>query len=122
MRVIVNPDTGADGSALRWWNWMSVDQIAGEFRSMLAMYGPYAWAVAVGNEQELNQGGTTEDGARYAAVLKAVEPIIATMAPHAIRVAGEVSPWGLAFLSEAVRGGLPGVQRYPRIRIRCQVA
>lgn len=127
MRVIVNPSTGADGSALacvqaaatggyhvdltiQWWNPMSVDQIADEFRSMLSIYGPYVWAAAVGNEQELNQGGTTEDGARYAAVWKAVEPIIVTMAPRAIRVAGEVSPWGLPFLSEAVRGGLPGVQ------------
>jgi hypothetical protein len=35
-----------------------------------------------------------------------VEPIIAAMAPHATRVAGEVLPWGLP----AVRGGLPGVQ------------
>jgi hypothetical protein len=32
------------------------------------------------------------------------------MAPRAIRVAGEVSPWGLPFLSGAVRSGLPGVQ------------
>jgi hypothetical protein len=90
MRVIVNPGTGADGSALgcvqaaategyhvdltiQLWNWMSVNQDAGEFRSMLAMYGPYVWAVAVGNEQELNQGGASEGGARYAAIWKAVE-------------------------------------------------
>jgi hypothetical protein len=49
---------------------------------------------------------------QYAAIWRAVEPTIATMAPHAIRVAGEVSPWGLPFLSEAVRAGLPGVQAF----------
>jgi hypothetical protein len=123
MRLIVNPGTGADGSALQcvrdavyagyhvdltiqYWNPMTVAQDADFFRSILGIYGPLAWANSVGNEQELNQGGTTEDGTQYAAVWKAVEPIVATMAPHAI-------PWGLRPLGGRERrsAGSPGAIR-----------
>jgi hypothetical protein len=41
---------------------------------------------------------------------KAVEPIVARLAPHAIRVAGEISPWGLSYLRAALSAGLPGAQ------------
>jgi len=47
---------------------------------------------------------------QYSNVWKAVLPIIKRYAPHAIQVAGEISPWGITFLQSAFRHGLPGAQ------------
>jgi hypothetical protein len=127
LRLVVDPQHGEAGQALpcvqaavaagyrvhiaiaysnRWPN----RTVVAYFKQVLASYAPYAWAISIGNEQELLQGGASATGRRYAAVWRAAEPVVARLAPQAIRVAGEVSPWGLSFLRAAYASGLPGVQ------------
>jgi hypothetical protein len=91
---------------LQYSNAWSTAKVAGYFRSTLPEYARYAWAVSVGNEQDLVQarGGSARS---YRTVWNAVEPIIARLAPHAIRVYGEVSPFGFAFLKASFRPGRP---------------
>lgn len=127
LRIVIDPNHGASGQALpcvtaavksgirvhltiEYFNRWSSAQDASYFTRVLGYYARYAWAVSIGNEQELLQGGSSESGARYAAVWRVLEPIVAHRAPHAIRVAGEVSPWGLAFLRAAWAKRLPGAQ------------
>jgi hypothetical protein len=127
LRIVIAPVHGAQGQALgcvqaavasgirvnfaiNYSNRWSIARDVAYFKSVLGYYAPYAWAVSVGNEQELRQGGVSETAARYAAVWRAVEPVIAKLAPHAIRVAGEVSPWGLPYLRAIYSYGLPGAQ------------
>jgi hypothetical protein len=91
---------------LQYSNAWSTAKVADYVRSTLAKYARYAWAVSVGNEQDLFQarGGS---GRSYRAVWNAVEPIIARHAPHAIRVFGEVSPFGFSFLKTSFSTGRP---------------
>jgi hypothetical protein len=96
--------------AIPYSNRWSIARDVAYFKQVLAYYGRYAWAISVGNEQELTEGGATESPARYAAVWRAVQPVLARLAPHALRVAGEVSPWGLSFLRAIYDQRLPGVQ------------
>lgn len=127
LRVVIDPQNGADGQALGcvraavgagdkvqvaivYSNRWSTRRVVAYFGHVLASYAPYAWAISIGNEQELLHGGATATSARYAAVWRAVEPVVTRLAPRAIRVAGEISPWGLSFLQVAYRSGLPGVQ------------
>jgi hypothetical protein len=127
LRIVIDPRHGVDGQAvgclraavgagyrvhvaISYSNRWSKARIVGYFRRVLASYAPYAWAISIGNEQELNQGGAKESGAQYAAVWRAVEPVVAHLAPHAIRVAGEISPWGINFLRAAYAARMPGVQ------------
>ncbi len=127
LRVIIDPRHGAGGQAvpcvaaavragyrvhivIGYFNTWSRSRIVGYVRQVLASYGRYAWAVSIGNEQELNQGGSKETGAQYAAVWRATEPVLAAAAPRAIRVVGEVSPWGINFLHTAFTAGLPRAQ------------
>jgi hypothetical protein len=111
----------------------SPKQVASYFAQTLPPYAPYVWAVAVGNEQDIfsNQHlaqGTPRTvrvctgsgrrrrcrrsaGAYYRQVWNAVEPVVARIAPHALRVYGETSPWGFSFLKDGFRTGRPpGVQ------------
>ncbi|MGN6867367.1 MAG: hypothetical protein ACTHMY_03070 [Solirubrobacteraceae bacterium] len=81
-------------------------KVAAYFRRTLPQYAPYAWAVSVGNEQDLVQGGRST-GASYRAVWNAVEPILARITPHAIRVYGETSPFGFPFLEQSFSPGRP---------------
>jgi hypothetical protein len=103
-------------------------QVAAYFGRTLPQYAPYAWAVSVGNEQDLPQGAPiprgrsvvcsgagrrrtcrrSTAGEDYRAVWNAVEPVLARTAPRAIRVYGEASPFGFAFLKDSFR---PGVAR-----------
>ena len=103
-------------------------QVAAYFRRTLPEYAPYAWAVSVGNEQDLTQGAPapagrsvvcTRTGGRrscrsstagedYRAVWNAVEPVLKGIAPHAVRVYGETSPFGFPFLEDSY---LPGPAR-----------
>jgi hypothetical protein len=85
-------------------------QTVGYFKQVLSYYGRFAWAVSIGNEQELFQGGPGRTGPQYAEAWQALEPVVAQLAPQAIRVAGEISPWGWTYLKRAVRAGLPGAQ------------
>ncbi len=135
LRVVVNPKYGATGSAvpcvqaayqagfrihvvIQVWSSWRVKRDAAFFSRVLPYYAPYAWAVSIGNEQELainsslhpRKRDTGLTGRQYAAMWRAVEPIVARLAPHAIRVAGEVSPWGLSYLQDALAAGLPGAQ------------
>jgi hypothetical protein len=135
LRVVINPKYGATGSAapcieaaykagfrihvvIQVWSAWSPTQDAAFFSRVLPRYAPYAWAVSVGNEQELKVNSMLHPlkrsvgltGRQYAAVWKAVEPIVARLAPHTIRVAGEISPWGLSYLRDALAAGLPGAQ------------
>jgi hypothetical protein len=99
------------------------------FARTLPAYAPYAWAVSVGNEQDiisthhLAQGTPrtarlctdTGDrrhcrpstGAFYREVWDAVEPVLARVAPKALRVYGETSPWGFAYLKDGFATGRP---------------
>jgi hypothetical protein len=87
-------------------------QTVAYFKQVLSYYGRYAWAVSIGNEQELVEGGPPRTGRQYAEQWQALEPIVAALAPQAIRVAGEISPWGWTFLKRAVSVGLPGAQAF----------
>jgi hypothetical protein len=103
-------------------------RVAAYFAQTLPTYAPYLWAVSVGNEQDiisknrLAQGGdprrarectgtgshrrcTRTTGAYYREVWEAVEPVIARLAPHALRVYGETSPWGFGFIKDSFRAG-----------------
>ena len=75
-------------------------RVVAYFRRTLPLFAPYAWAVSVGNEQDLVQGGQGSPG-NYRLVWNMVEPILARTAPHAIRVYGETSPFGFPFLQES---------------------
>jgi hypothetical protein len=98
-------------------------QVAAYFARVLPTYAPYVWAVGVGNEQDLAMSGTygqgtvslTRDGRsagqNYRAVWNAVEPVLVRLAPHAIRVYGEFSPWGFGSTQVGfAHGRPPGVQ------------
>ena len=127
LRIVIDPRHGARGQAqgclqgavaagykvhvaISYTNAWRKRQVVSYFRQVLGFYARYAWAISIGNEQELNQGGTKATGAQYAAVWRAVEPVVAHVAPHAIRVAGEISPWGINFLRAAWSAHLPGAQ------------
>lgn len=128
LRVVVQTPYGQNGQALPcvraaraagaklnlaigYNNLWSTSTIVAYFRHVLALYGPYAWAISIGNEQEVSAGkGVSATPTRYASVWRAVEPVVAQLAPQAIRVAGEVSPWGFSFLRQAYASGLPGAQ------------
>jgi hypothetical protein len=127
--------------SLQYANAWSPTQVASYFARTLPQYAPYAWAVSVGNEQDLGGprrvGGQTVElpqgvvprtarvctgsgrrrrcwrnqGAYYRLVWNAVEPVIARVAPRALRVFGEASPWGFIFLKQTFETGPPrGVQ------------
>jgi hypothetical protein len=81
-------------------------QVAAYFRRTLPQYAPYAWAVSVGNEQDLVQSAHAT-GTQYRAVWNAVEPILAHAAPRAIRVYGETSPFGFSFLQQSFQPRRP---------------
>jgi PASTA domain len=127
MRVVVSRDWGANGEALpcvraaivdgvklhldlQYYNNWTVAQDAAFARQVLGYYGPYVWAVSVGNEQELGIDAKPQTPAQYAATWRALVPVIRSAAPQAILIAGEISPWGEGFLKAAYADGLPGVQ------------
>lgn len=128
LRVVIQTPYGQNGQALPcvraaraagakvniaigYNNLWSTSTIVAYFRHVLSSYAPYAWAISIGNEQELSEGkGAAETPSHYAEVWRAVEPVVARLAPHAIRVAGEISPWGFSFLRSAYASGLPGAQ------------
>ena len=99
-------------------------RVAAYFARILPRYASYAWAVSVGNEQDLTQGAPaphgrstvctrsgrpscrpTTAGEDYRAVWNAVEPVLRRIAPHAIRVYGETSPFGFPFLEDGYLAG-----------------
>jgi hypothetical protein len=97
---------------IQWWNRWKDSRIKKFFGLVLKRGQPRPWAVSIGNEQELrNNGGRRGISPRaYARIWRRVEPIIAARAPHAVRVAGEISPWHLGWLQQALADRLPGVQ------------
>ena len=119
--------------SLQYLNAWSPKRVAAYFAQTLPPYAPYVWAVSVGNEQDivskqrLAQGtprtarGCTDSGRRkrcrrstgayYRLVWDAVEPVLARVAPKALRVYGETSPWGFTFLKDSFETKRPrGVQ------------
>ena len=122
--------------SLQYENAWSPKQVAAYYARTLPQYARYAWAVSLGNEQDLGgipgqtlpQGVAprkarvcagsgrrrhcwNNQGAYYTLVWDAVEPVIARIAPHALRVFGEASPWGFTFLKQTFETGRPrGVQ------------
>ncbi len=128
LRAVVTPDTyrlgimrcaqsaAAAGYRLhlvvQWWNRWNDARIRNFFALVLKSGQPSPWAVSIGNEQELrNHGGRRGISPRgYARIWRRVEPVVAARAPHAVRVAGEISPWHLGWFQQALARGLPGVQ------------
>jgi len=109
--------------SLQFNNHLPPTQVAAYMRQVLPAYAPYVWAVGVGNEQDLSmpaaygQGtvSLSKDGRSvgqsYRAVWNAVEPVLAKLVPHAIRVYGEFSPWGFSATEQGfAHGRPPGVQ------------
>jgi hypothetical protein len=110
----------ADGArveiSIQWRSVWSPAQTAAFVSQELAIYAPYVWAVGLGNEQDLlwNMPGRPYDpaqtAAQYVADWDAAEPIVAQMAPQALRVALEASPWSYPFSQRVLADGLPGAQ------------
>jgi hypothetical protein len=117
--------------SLQYNNAWSPTRVSSYFARTLPAYAKYAWAVSVGNEQDivskqrLAQGAPRtarvctgrrrrcqrSAGAYYRQVWNAVEPVVARVAPKALRVYGETSPWGFSFLKASFQTGRPrGVQ------------
>ena len=111
---------GADGArveiSIQWRSVWSPAAVAAFVSQELALYAPYVWAVGLGNEQDLlwNLPGRPYDPAQtpaqYATDWGAAEPVVAQMAPYALRVAVEASPWSFPFSQQALADGLPGAQ------------
>ena len=136
VRIVLGPYYGAPGTngqaipclkaaaaagarveiSIQWRSVWSPAQTAAFVSQQLALYAPYVWAVGLGNEQDLlwNLPGRPYDpaqtAAQYAADWGAAEPIVAQMAPHALRVAVEASPWSYPFSQQVLADGLPGAQ------------
>jgi hypothetical protein len=136
LRIVLSPYYGAVGTtgtaipclraaaaagarveiSIQWRSVWSTAQTAAFVRQELALYAPYVWAVGLGNEQDLlwNLPGRPYDPAQtpaqYVADWDATEPILAQMAPRAVRVALEASPWSFPFSQQALADGLPGAQ------------
>jgi hypothetical protein len=119
--------------SLQYDNAWQPARVAAYFARTLPRYASYAWAVSVGNEQDLVQGAPAPHGRSnvctrsgrsgqlscrpstpgedYRAVWNAVEPVLRRIAPHAIRVYGETSPFGFPFLQDSyLSGPAPGAQ------------
>lgn len=124
LRVVVSSAHGDDGEALpcirgarsdgyrtelvvQWNSSWSLSRTKSFFQQVLKQYRYYSWAIGIGNEQEITPRLSS---AGYSRAWHAVEPIVRRMAPWAVRVGGEISPWGLSFLHTALRDGLPGIQ------------
>ena len=106
---------------IQWSDQWTVPQTQQRFRDVLSLYAPlHPFAVAIGNEQELQVTGGWKSltqtagqlAGAYDQMWRAVEPIVAQAVPSATRVAGEISPWGLSYLQDVIADGLPGVQAY----------
>jgi hypothetical protein len=95
--------------AIQYWNGWTIAQDVAYFQRMVRLVAPYAWAISIGNEQDIHTGGPPSVP-KYVATWRAVEPIVARLAPRALRVAGEISPWGERFLKSAWSAGLRGAQ------------
>ncbi len=140
LRLILSPQDAAAGAgigcvedahaagfrvyiSLQFNNHLNPTQVAAYVRGVLPTYAPFVWAVGVGNEQDLSmpnaygQGtvslsrdGRTA-GQNYRKVWNAVEPVLVTLVPRAIRVYGEFSPWGFSAIQQGfAHGRPPGVQ------------
>jgi hypothetical protein len=103
--------------SLQFSNRWTPRQDADYFARLLPSYAPYLWAIGLGNEQDLafivlpGQRNRGLSGAGYRAVWDAVEPVMARLAPRAIRVYGEFTPWAFAANQQGFRHGRPrGVQ------------
>jgi hypothetical protein len=109
--------------SLQWGNRLTPREVASYFNQVLPAYAPFVWAVGVGNEQDLStptgygQGMTRlshdgrSAGQNYRAVWNDVEPVLVRVAPHAIRVYGEFSPWSFNANQQGFASGRPpGVQ------------
>lgn len=99
---------------IQWPNTMAIPQIQARVAVALAAYQSiHPFAVALGNEQEFSMtGGVSITPAQYAAEFRATVGMVKRAMPKAIRVAGEVSPWGNGFMHKAADAGLPGAQAY----------
>lgn len=93
---------------IQWASWWPTKTVQWWFSRELTLYGRYATAVGVGNEQEIVPPNMSPK--KYARMWRAVEPIVRQMAPWAVRVGGEISPWGYNDLAQELRRGLPGIQ------------
>jgi hypothetical protein len=136
LRIVLSPYYGAPGTngqaipclkaaaaagvrveiAIQWRSVWSPAQTADFVREQLALYAPYVSAVGLGNEQELSWAlpghlyDPQQTPEQYARDWNTAEPIVADMAPQALRVAVEGGPWSFPFTRQAFADGLPGAQ------------
>jgi hypothetical protein len=140
LRLILSPEDASGGAgigclraahtasfkvyvSLQFNNGWTPARVASYFRQVLPRYAPFVWAVGVGNEQDLTTGTAYGQGLRalsrdgltagqnYRKVWDAVEPVLAKLAPRAIRVYGEFSPWSFSANQQGfAHGRPPGVQ------------
>jgi hypothetical protein len=103
--------------SLQFSNRWSPRRDAAYFARVLPAFAPYLWAIGVGNEQDLpfivlpHQRHRALSGTAYRRVWNAVEPVIARLAPHAVRVYGEFTPWAFGATVQGFVHGRPrGVQ------------
>jgi hypothetical protein len=99
---------------IQWSNALNIPQIKQRVKRALAAYRTIKpFAIALGNEQEFSMtGGVSITPQRYAAEFRATVPMVVRKFPRAIRIAGEVSPWGNGFMKKAANAGLPHAQVY----------
>lgn len=79
-------------------------QDAAYFAQVLHAYG-HVWAVAVGNEDPVSPH-------KYLQIWNAVRPVLNRLEPHALRVAGDAVPWGLAWSERVISMHPAGMAAY----------
>jgi hypothetical protein len=89
-----------------WQKSWSMAQILDYFKQQIMLYAPYTWAFSIGNEESRHD--VTPQ--KYSQVWKAVLPLLKRYAPDSFHVAGEVAPWSLHWLKDALKAGLPDSQ------------
>jgi hypothetical protein len=101
-------------------------QVASYFNRVLPAYAPFAWAVGVGNEQDLTSPSSADQGTKalsghgrtvgqnYRSDWDAAERVLVKRAPHAIRVYGDFSPWAFKAVEQGFAASRPpGCRRSP---------
>jgi hypothetical protein len=140
LRLILSPRQGPSGAGIecikaaraagykiyisfQFVNGWRPSQVASYLNRVLPAYAPFAWAVGVGNEQDLTSPNSGDQGTKalsghgktvgqnYRSDWDAAERVLVKRAPHAIRVYGDFSPWAFKAVKQGFAASRPaGVQ------------